>query len=154
MWKEWDWRSVISDLSALFEDDVLVEVFLGTVYCDPVGIEGLQQVDRPKAVRQLRDALARSTIAPITAFAAWALAELGVLEVLDDLKRKRLLMNLGSQRGDDMVRDACDKAITKLEALSSHPRTTSPHRLPDETLPKPATDDQPLTATLPRQLDG
>lgn len=77
-----------------------------------------------------------------------ALALLGVMEVLPDLRR------IQRATGWDRIREACRRTIAELESMASLPRPAAAGGGAEDTLPRVADEAARDTTTLPRSAAG
>jgi hypothetical protein len=126
----------------------LVEAFSQTLLGNKSKLTTLKGQFRDKVIQGLIKSLDGSD--PFTiAHAAWALGELGAMEALPHLKSKGGLFS-GSSEG---VKEACARAIAKLETLAALPRPAEAASPDTTTLPRPSTQPMTGTETLPHPAD-
>lgn len=127
----------------------LVEAFFQTLKGNQAALENLKGKHYPEAVEGLMRAL-DSHYTSRAANAAWALGELGAVEALSKLRSKVGAFSLAPER----VKEACKKAIAKLEVLATLPRPAQAGVPSIETLPRPASVSEVSKETLPRPADA
>jgi HEAT repeat protein len=135
-------------------EDELTTTFAQTLQGDRAAWENLRGEHRRAVAQALIKALqSHHSSEDVRVQAACALGELGAVEALPTLRLGLKLSLVGIVK--ERVKEACEQAIAKLEALTSLPRS-SQAVLPDadvESLPRPVTTPQPDTETLPRPTD-
>lgn len=126
----------------------LVRTFFRTLEGDGTALGKLRAGLQPGIARGFARALGHPDTTTAT-HAAWALGELGAVEALPDLRSKVGMFSSAPPE----VREACARAVSRLEASAALPRPAEAEASTTETLPRMAEALQPSTDTLPRVPD-